>query len=85
MDLEEITLRLSNEVSRFSGKVEVFEGQISELQKTIKEVDDRLNKLRIREAEREGETRGIKKFAIIISTIISLLIGCVSVGIAINL
>lgn len=83
MNLEEITLRLSNGVAKLETTVEKVENQVSKLETTVEKVDEKVNELTVKVAGREGETRGIRRSAVIVSTIISLIIGCISVGVAI--
>ena len=89
MDIDQLALTMAE----FRGEVKAFREifgqhttqdmeQFTALAATIEKMDDKLDRLLIREAERKGEMLGFKRSAILVATSASIVIS--GVGIAVH-
>jgi hypothetical protein len=81
MDPEQLTLAISSLQGEMRGIRELFSmhtdqdaTQFTALNNSMEEIDDKLDRLLLREAERKGEINGIRRSATILATTIPLAI-----------
>jgi hypothetical protein len=80
MDVEAVIIELAKK----QGELGAYERMFTSLNGKVAAIDEKLDQLLIREGERKGETRTVKRFAIISATVIPMLIALAGVVVAYN-
>ena len=71
MDVEAVIVKLAQK----QGELSAYERIFTTLNGKVEAIDKKLDQLLIREGERAGEARGIKRSAGVIAALISIVIG----------
>ena len=79
-----IETQLARLTALWQTHTEQDEAQFNKLSSQILELDDKIDKFLIREADREGEIRGVRRTIFIVASILSLVIGAAGVAVATN-
>lgn len=78
MDVETVILQLAQK----QGELSAYERIFNTLNGKVAAIDEKLDKLLVREGERRGEARGTRRFATIVATVIPLIITAAGVAVA---
>lgn len=78
MDVETVIIELAQkqgELTAYERMFDTMNGRVGRIDDRMEKMDDKLEQLLVREGERVGEIRGVRRSAAVIATIISLAVG----------